>query len=297
MIHRNRVKERIHEIIFGTDTPEGRLFDIILMICILASVLIVIFETVPTIKDEYAIHFRVLEWIFTIIFTVEYALRIYATYKPRRYIFSFYGIVDLVSVLPTYLSFFIAGSQQLMVIRALRLLRIFRIFKLGNFLSHARHIISALQKSIPKIAVFLSFIVVLVTIIGAMMHLIEADVNESFDSIPRSMYWAIVTLTTVGYGDITPVTEVGQFLSAVVMLLGYAIIAVPTGIISSEIIFESKEDRPHSRKNQHLDDDIKYTICRFCNEEDHDDDAQFCKSCGESLHPPELNEDNEEITN
>lgn len=287
---RNKLKERIHEVIFGTDTPEGKLFDVILMICIFASVLIVIFETVPPLRESYAKTFYILEWIFTVIFTVEYALRIYATYKPRRYIFSFYGIVDLVSVLPTYLSIVVVGSQQLMVIRALRLLRIFRIFKLGNFLSHARHIISALRSSLPKIAVFLSFILVLVTIIGALMHLIEADINESFDSIPRSMYWAIVTLTTVGYGDIIPVTEVGQLLSAVVMLLGYAIIAVPTGIISSEIIFESKEDRMVAGHATTPEEDIQYIICRFCNEEDHDEDAQFCKTCGAPLHPPDVDE-------
>lgn len=298
-MQRSRTKEKIHSIIFGTDTREGRLFDIILMICILASVFIVIFETVPTIRDKYYDLFHALEWIFTIVFTIEYILRIYSTYQPKRYVLSFYGLVDLISVLPTYLSFFIAGSQQLMVIRALRLLRIFRIFKLGNFLSHARNIMSALQKSIPKIAVFLSFIIVLVTIIGALMHLIEADINESFDSIPRSMYWAIVTLTTVGYGDITPVTNTGQFLSAVVMLLGYAIIAVPTGIISSEIIFESKEERMGATKKKIEQDvpDIKYVICRFCNEEDHHEDAKYCKTCGESLFPPELDEDGQEITN
>ncbi|MDX1684165.1 MAG: ion transporter [Saprospiraceae bacterium] len=288
---RNKLKERIHIVIFGTDTPEGKLFDIILLISILASVVVVILETVPTINEDYHNVFVILEWIFTVIFTIEYALRIYATYRPERYIFSFYGIVDLIAILPTYLSFFIVGSQQLMVIRALRLLRIFRIFKLGNFLSHARHIMTALRHSIPKIAVFLSSIVVLVTIIGAMMHLIEAEVNESFDSIPRSMYWAIVTLTTVGYGDITPVTEVGQFLSAIVMLLGYAIIAVPTGIISSEIIFESNEDEKKVKKANGEDAlDIQYTICRFCNEEDHDEDAEYCKTCGAPLHPPEVSD-------
>jgi len=271
-IKRNRTKERLHEIIFGAETPEGKLFDIILLICIFASVLIVILETVPTLKDEYRNVFIALEWIFTIIFTLEYLLRIYVVYRPRKYIFSFYGIVDVISIIPTYLSFFIAGSQQLLVIRALRLMRIFRIFKLGNFLIHARSIMNAMQKSMPKIAVFLSFVLVLVTIIGAIMHLIEADVNPSFDSIPRSIYWAIVTLTTVGYGDITPVTTVGQFLSAVVMLLGYAILAVPTGIVSSEIILGDKDHIKNS------------DACRYCAGEDHDEDAVFCKHCGEELH-------------
>lgn len=269
---RDRTKERIHEIIFEADTPEGKWFDIILLISIFASVLIVILETVPSVNAKYGSLFYTLEWIFTIIFTLEYILRVWVVYRPRKYVLSFYGIVDLVSIIPTYLSFFFAGSQQLLVIRALRLMRIFRIFKLGNFLVHARSIMKAMQKSIPKIAVFLSFVVVLVIIIGAIMHLIEAEVNPSFDSIPRSIYWAIVTLTTVGYGDITPMTTLGQFLSAVVMLLGYAIIAVPTGIVSSEIILEGGSLQKSTQS------------CQYCGNEDHDDDAKYCKECGEALH-------------
>lgn len=270
---RNRTKERIHEIIFEADTPEGKLFDIVLLVCIFASVLIVILETVPSVNEAYGGLFYALEWLFTIIFTIEYGLRIYSVYNPRKYIFSFYGLVDIVSIIPTYLSIFFAGSQQLLVIRALRLMRIFRIFKLGNFLAHARSIMIAMQRSLPKIAVFLSFVIVLVIIIGSIMHLIEADVNPSFDSIPRSIYWAIVTLTTVGYGDITPVTTLGQFLSAIVMLLGYAIIAVPTGIVSSEII---RSDSDFVKSTQ---------SCQYCGNEDHDEDAKFCKICGENLHP------------
>ena len=275
-IKRNRTRERIFEIIFESDTAEGRWFDIILMICILLSIAIVLMETVPSLQEKYGDLFYILEWVFTGVFTLEYAMRIYSVYRPKRYVLSFFGLVDLVSILPTYLSFFIVGSQQLMVIRALRLLRIFRIFKLGNFLSPARHIMNSLVKSLPKIAVFLSAILVIVIIIGSFMYMIEADVNPEYDSIPRSIYWTIVTITTVGYGDITPVTNIGQFLSAMIMLLGYAIIAVPTGIISTEIIksdlqkdVESKKDKVH----------LNTQTCHFCAAEDHFDDARFCYEC------------------
>ncbi len=279
-IKRNRTRERIFEIIFESDTPEGRWFDIILMVCILVSIACVILETVPSLQEKYGMVFYVLEWVFTGIFTLEYVMRIYSVYRPKRYVLSFFGLVDLISIIPTYLSFFIAGSQQLMVIRALRLLRIFRIFKLGNFLSPARHIMESLVKSLPKIAVFLSAILVIVIIIGSVMYMIEADVNPEYDSIPRSIYWTIVTITTVGYGDITPVTNIGQFLSAMIMLLGYAIIAVPTGIISTEIIKSDRRHDPDSKMNKvHLNTQT----CHFCAAEDHWDGARFCYDCGEEL--------------
>jgi voltage-gated potassium channel len=270
---RDKLKDRIHEVIFEAETREGKWFDIILLISILMSVFIVILETVPSVNVKYGKTFHILEWVFTIFFTIEYILRIYSVYKPRKYIFSFYGIIDLVSIIPTYLSIFIAGSQQLLVIRAFRLMRVFRIFKLGSFLHQARTIMLAMQKSIPKILVFLSFVLVLVIIIGSIMHLLEAGVNPSFDSIPRSIYWAIVTLTTVGYGDITPVTTVGQFLSAIVMLLGYSIIAVPTGIVSSELVLN--ESSSHKQTTEH---------CPHCSADGHDYDAMFCKFCGEPLN-------------
>ena len=273
----NPFKEKIHEIIFEADTPAGKAFDIVLLVAILASVLVVMLESVSFIEEKYGQIFYFLEWAFTILFTVEYLLRLYSVYHPRKYATSFFGVIDLLAIIPTYLSVFIAGSQYLLVIRALRLLRVFRIFKLGHFLKEGNIIMDALRASRAKITVFLVFILLLVTIIGAMMYLVEGDHNPSFSSIPRSMYWAVVTLTTVGYGDITPQTEVGQFLSAVVMILGYAVIAVPTGIVSSEFI----KQEGTSTNTQ---------ACRYCGQEGHDDDAVYCKYCGNPIHAaPETN--------
>lgn len=267
-------KERIHEIIFEADTPMGKTFDILLMIAIIASVLAVILETVPSLQSNYRTFFYYLEWGFTIFFTVEYLLRLYCVYRPMKYALSFYGIVDLVSILPTYLSFFFAGFHSLMVIRALRLMRVFRIFKLGHFMKEGAILMNAMRASRVKITVFLIFIVVLVTIIGAIMYLVEGGAdNSSFTSIPISIYWAIVTLTTVGYGDITPTTHFGQFLSAVVMILGYAVIAVPTGIVTGELISEMEE---RNKTNSQT--------CRYCAREGHDNDAIHCKYCGEVLN-------------
>lgn len=265
-------KEQLHQIIFEADTPGGRLFDIILLILIALSVIAVILETVPSYHDEYASLFSVLEWFFTIVFTIEYVLRLYSVYKPSKYAKSFYGIVDLVSILPTYLSMFLVGSPSLMMVRALRLLRVFRIFKLTQFMSQGQIIIQALRDSRAKIAVFMFFIMIMVSIFGSMMYLIEGNSNEGFDSIPRSIYWAIVTLTTVGYGDISPVTPLGQLLSSIIMIAGYAVIAVPTGIVSAEVIKSS------SKK-----EDFSNQACRYCSKEGHDRDADFCKYCGEEL--------------
>lgn len=273
----NPLKEKIHEIIFEADTPVGKFFDIILLVIIAISVLVVMLETVDYINVQFHDLFYVLEWIFTIIFTIEYALRLYCVYRPLKYATSFFGIVDLLAIIPTYLSFFIAGSQTLLVIRGLRLLRVFRILKLGHFLKEGQIITAALKASRIKIEVFLFFIMLMVVIIGSVMYLIEgAGGNEQFSSIPRSIYWAIVTLTTVGYGDITPSTEIGQFLSAVVMILGYAIIAVPTGIVSAEFISHQKEITSSNTQ-----------ACRYCGEEGHDDDALYCKYCGEELNEKE----------
>lgn len=265
------LKNRIHEIIFEADTPKGKLFDIVLLGFIVASVLVVMLESVKSYNDKYHNLFIALEWIFTIFFTAEYVLRLYSTLKPIKYATSFFGIIDLLAILPTYLSFMIPGAQHLMVIRALRLLRIFRIFKMWSFLRHAKLIAAALRASVPKIAIFLFFILVLVVIFGSIMHLVEADSNEKFDSIPRSIYWAIVTITTVGYGDISPSTNLGQFLAAIIMLLGYAVIAVPTGIVTVEL---SKSDT----------NDISTQSCRYCSKEGHDPDAEYCKYCGEILN-------------
>ena len=273
----NPTKEKIHEVIFEADTPMGKAFDVILMIAIIASVLVVMLETVQDLQVNYRYIFVSLEWIFTIFFTIEYILRLYCVYRPLKYATSFYGMVDLLSILPTYLSLFFAGFHSLMVIRALRLMRIFRIFKLGHFMTEGAVIVEALKASRVKITVFLIFITLLVTIIGAMIYLIEGgEPDSNFTSIPKSIYWAIVTLTTVGYGDIAPVTHLGQFLAAAVMILGYAVIAVPTGIVTNELF-------KGARRNTH-----NSQACRFCSREGHDDDAKFCKYCGEKLNEEQL---------
>lgn len=268
---RNRYKEKLHEIIFEADTPTGKLFDEILIVAIVLSVLIVMLESVVHYETVFGELFYILEWIFTILFTIEYIFRLYVVYRPIKYATSFFGIIDLLSILPTYISVFVVGAQSLLVIRILRLLRVFRIFKLGHYLDSSQVIINALKASKAKITVFLSFILVMVTIIGSVMYLVEGGQNDSdFTSIPRSIYWAIVTLTTVGYGDITPVTEFGQFLSAIVMILGYSVIAVPTGIVSAEMVNPKKK--------------INTQACRFCGREGHDDDALHCKYCGELIN-------------
>jgi len=269
-------REKLHEIIFEADTKAGRNFDIILMIAILASVVVVMLESVPSYAENYGGIFIFLEWIFTIFFTIEYILRLYCVYKPIKYAKSFFGIIDLISILPSFLSLIVPGTQSLMIIRGLRLLRVFRIFKLANFLSQGQVIITALKASRPKIAVFILFILLMVSIFGSLMYLIEGHVNENFDSIPRSVYWAIVTLTTVGYGDIYPVTAFGQFISAIIMIAGYAVIAVPTGIVTSEVI------NAHDLNEEDIE--LSTQSCRFCSKEGHDVDAEYCKYCGEQLN-------------
>jgi voltage-gated potassium channel len=268
----NSLKVKLHEIIFEADTPAGKAFDVALLIAIVASVLAVVLETVGRYQFTHGNIFHALEWIFTILFTIEYLLRLYSVRHPLKYATSFYGVVDLLAILPTYLSVIFASAQSLLVIRILRLLRVFRIFKLAHFLKESRQLVRALKASRAKISVFLFFILLMVTIIGAVMYLVEGSQgNSNFSSIPRSMYWAVVTLTTVGYGDITPTTELGQFLSAIVMVMGYAVIAVPTGIVSVELFRTPKEG-------------ISTQACRYCGKEGHDADADFCKYCGNSLH-------------
>jgi len=274
-------REKMHEVIFEADTPNGKLFDIALLFFIVASIIVVMLESVPEYHDKYLPIFQVLEWVFTIFFTIEYGSRLYCTHRPMKYATSFYGVIDLLSILPTYLSLFLAGTQYLMVIRALRLLRVFRIFKLGSFLSQANVISSALKASREKIFVFLFSIIILVCLFGSLMYLIEGGSNEQFDSIPRSVYWAIVTLTTVGYGDISPQTTLGQFVASIIMILGYAVIAVPTGIVSNEMM---KAD------NNVADEDISTQACRYCMKEDHAVDALYCNNCGEQLNPDPIPE-------
>jgi len=265
------LQARLYEIIFEAESPLGKRFDIGLMIMIVASVITVFLESIPSLRAEYSQVFFVLEWMFTVFFTVEYILRIYCSLRPIRYIRSFYGVIDLLSILPTYLSLLIPGSQVGAVIRILRLLRVFRIFKLDNFLHQGDVIGRALLRSRRKIAVFIYAVVLLVIVIGSLMYLIEANgpAAHQFDSIPRSIYWAIVTITTVGYGDISPATTLGQLIAAMVMIAGYAIIAVPTGIVSAEFVAANRENNS--------------LVCPHCMEEGHDDDAQHCKHCGGAL--------------
>ncbi len=263
------IKDRLYEIIFEADTPAGKLFDLVLLVVILVSVILVMLESVPTIAVKDLNVLKTFEWIITAIFTVEYLLRIAIVKKPISYIFSFYGIIDFLSVIPTYLSLIIVGSHSLVVIRMLRLLRIFRILKLTRYTSAGRTLGRAMWASREKISVFIFMVIILVVIIGTIMYLVEGEEN-GFTSIPTSIYWAIVTLTTVGYGDISPVTSLGQFLASIVMIMGYAIIAVPTGIVTSELM------KPTSKQNTQA--------CHNCLCESHDDDAAFCKKCGHKIN-------------
>lgn len=268
------LRRRIFEIIFLSNTPAGKLFDIILLIAIAASVAVVMLESVASINMGRERLFWSAEWFFTILFTVEYVLRIWCVRSSRRYVTSFYGFVDLLAIVPTYLSLFVTGAGYLLVIRVLRLLRLFRILKLSRYVGAADLLVEALVRSRRKIIVFLYSILTIVTICGALMYIIEGPEN-GFSSIPRGVYWAIVTLTTVGYGDITPGTVLGQILSSIVMVLGYGIIAVPTGIYAAELRGIMISHRDENK-------------CRECGRAGHDDDAKFCKYCGGDLRETEI---------
>jgi voltage-gated potassium channel len=266
---RSTMKTRLHEIIFEAETPAGKAFDIGLIFTILLSVLVVMLESVAGIRQEYGPVLVAMEWSFTIAFTMEYLLRLYCVGQPLRYAGSFYGVVDLLAIIPTYLSVFVLGTQYLLVIRTIRILRVFRVLKLVQYWSEARTLSHALCVSRRKIVVFLYVVMILVIIIGSLMYLIEGEKN-GFTSIPRSIYWAIVTLTTVGYGDIAPATDLGQTLAAIVMIIGYGIIAVPTGIVTAELARESYIS-------------LSTQACPECGSEGHDADAVYCKYCGAKL--------------
>jgi voltage-gated potassium channel len=263
------LRARLHEIIFEADTRAGRLFDLALIWSILLSVAAVMLDSVRSIREAHGPLLTGVEWFFTILFTLEYLLRLSCIGRPWRYATSFFGIVDLLAIVPTYLSLLLPGSQYLLVIRILRVLRIFRVLKLVRFLQEANIMARALRASLRKIAVFFSTVLALVVVFGSVMYLIEGEAN-GFTSIPRSIYWAIVTLTTVGYGDISPNTSIGQAIAAVVMVLGFAIIAVPTGIVTSELTRTS----PRAVSTQ---------VCPQCSAEGHDVGARYCKSCGGKL--------------
>ena len=262
-------QRKLHDVIFEAETPAGKAFDVVLLLAIMASVLAVILESVHWIDAEYHLLLRALEWVFTILFTVEYVLRLLCVHRPLRYARSFFGVVDLLAILPTFLSLLLPGSQELLVIRGLRLLRIFRIFKLGRYLGEAEALREGLSASRPKIVVFLTTVVVSVTIMGAMMHLVEGS-DSGFVDIPHGMYWAIVTMTTVGFGDITPQTGLGKFIASLMMVFGYSLIIVPTGIISAEIA---------AGKARHANTET----CPHCMKVGHDRKATYCDRCGGEL--------------
>jgi voltage-gated potassium channel len=267
-MNNHQLKERLFTVIFETNSKLGKLFDLLLLITIAFSVVIVMLNSVNALHIEYGDIFLTLEWIITIIFTIEYFLRIYVVRKSFKYVFSFYGIIDLLSILPTYISLFIINTHFLLVIRMLRLMRIFRVLKLGRYVNASNNLLIAIKSSRRKIIVFLEVVLIIVVITGALMYLVEGP-ESGFTSIPKSIYWAIVTITTVGYGDIAPQSILGQSIASVLMIVGFAIIAVPTSIIGSELV-----KAKNITNNQ---------VCSNCGYYRHDDDADFCKKCGEKL--------------
>jgi voltage-gated potassium channel len=266
-------QKKLHVIIYEADTPGGKVFDVALLLAILGSIVAVMLESVPDIGARFGRTLYLVEWSFTILFTIEYVLRLVSVNKPHKYALSFFGLVDLLAIIPTYMSIFFAGSQYLLVIRGLRLLRVFRVLKLAHFLSESRVLMAALRSSRHKIMVFLGAVLTSVMIVGSVMYLIEGE-EAGFTSIPKAVYWAIVTMTTVGYGDIVPHTPAGQTIAAMMMVLGYGVIAVPTGIVSVEL---AEAQKLHSA--------ISTVSCPECSGEGHDFDAIHCKFCGAPLDP------------
>lgn len=264
---------KLHEIIFEADTPMGKFFDLAIIACILLSVVAVMLESVGPIREAYVTELHYVEWSFTIIFTVEYVLRLLSVSRPTRYARSFFGIIDLLAIIPTYLSLLIPGTQFLLVIRILRVLRIFRVLKFVQYVEESKDLAVALRASRRKITVFLFTVMTLVVILGSIMYLIEGDDN-GFTSIPKSIYWAIVTLTTVGYGDIMPQTFLGRAFASLIMILGYGIIAVPTGIVTAEVAYAMRS------KNA----PISTHCCIECMDSDHSADALYCKTCGSKFY-------------
>lgn len=263
-------QSRLHDVIYESNTTAGKAFDVALLLLIVASIIVVMLDSIRSLNQEYNELFNVLEWVFTFLFTIEYILRLISIQKPLRYVFSTLGIIDLLAIIPSYLSIVFAGAQSLLVLRALRLLRIFRIFKLTHFLTEIQFLKTAINSSLKKITIFMLVVLSLVIILGSVMYLVEKGEN-GFNSIPDSIYWAIVTITTVGYGDISPVTPLGKLIASLMMFIGYGIIAVPTGIITTEMAMAVR-----TRKDKH-------ETCPGCGKEGHDGDAQYCKFCGTLL--------------
>ncbi|MDR0560214.1 MAG: ion transporter [Prevotellaceae bacterium] len=269
------LRQHIHIMFYGVNTSVGKLFDVILLILTVCSLAVIMLETVESVSMMFHRELLIAEWFFTVIFTVEYILRIYSLNKPLKYIFSFYGIVDLLAILPMYLSFFIIGSNVLSAIRSFRLFRLFRVLRLFSFIEESTRLRIALISSRPKIIVFLYTVVVISFTVGTVMYFVEGP-ESGFTSIPVSIYWTVITLTTVGYGDIVPHTGVGQFFATMLMITGYGIIAVPTGIVSAEIV---KQKRTAGHRWQYKDK----TVCHFCHSSGHSDNAVYCFKCGKKL--------------
>ncbi|NRB54648.1 MAG: ion transporter [Salinicola sp.] len=263
----SQLRKRLFQIIFESDTPQAKAFDIALITLILVSVATVFLDSVPDLHERFGRIFYLVEWAFTLIFTLELALRLYCLDRPLRYLRSFYGVLDLLAILPTWLALFIPGAQSLLVVRVLRVLRVFRVLRLMEFVGEGRMLVEALQRSQRKILLFLTTILLIITIFGALIYMIEPP-EAGFTSMPRAMYWAVVTLTTVGYGDIAPVTALGQFISAFMMILGYSIIAVPTGVFSAEVIRSIQRERYSDE------------ACPGCGHEGHERGAKYCRFCG-----------------
>lgn len=264
-------RHRWHEIIYEADTPAGKRFDIVLLLLIVLSVVLVMLESVESIRSQYSQFLDKCEWAITVLFTIEYVARIWVVQRPWRYVTSFFGVIDLLSLLPKYISFFFMSSGSLVALRALRLLRVFRILKLSRFIGESNFLMAALRASRAKISVFLFTVIILCIIFGTIMYLVEGEEN-GFSSIPRSVYWCIVTLTTVGYGDIAPMTSLGRFIASLIMIMGYGIIAVPTGIVTSEM------------SQQHQNPDTNTQACPHCMTETHLDNALYCHHCGKTLN-------------
>ena len=263
-------QQRLHDVVYESNTTAGKAFDIALLILIFVSILIVMLDSVETWHRRYGAVFGSAEWAITFLFTVEYILRLICIKKPLRYVTSFLGIIDLLAIIPSYLSVFFSGATSLLVFRSLRLLRIFRIFKLTQFITEMQFLGTALRGSLKKISIFMSIVLMLVIILGSVMYLVEGRQN-GFTSIPQSIYWAIVTITTVGYGDISPATPLGKLVASIIMLMGYGIIAVPTGIVTNEMVNAARNRKPHTE------------ACPVCGRESHDADAVYCKYCGAKL--------------
>lgn len=266
----------LHEIIFEADTPAGKTFDLLLIVAIILSIVTVMFDSVVEIREQHGLALYIIEWFFTLLFTIEYCCRIMALGNPMRYIRSFYGIVDLISILPTYLSLLLPGSQYLMVIRVLRLLRVFRVLKLAQYLNEAEYLLKAMRSSMRKISVFLFAVLTLVLIFGSLLYLIEGD-ESGFTSIGVSCYWAITTLTTVGYGDISPESPLGRAVASIIMIMGYGVIAVPTGIVTAELVSP-------------ITGQVSTQACPDCGAEKHSYDALYCKYCGTELNPEQVDD-------